>query len=162
MAYINLNVYEEIEARELIDFVRSLDSKCASMSDEDLRMFIYEHINTLVLRYLDTLGVEHGDVEWGDGIDELWEECNDYLNEGKLPKKVTYKEKIEMMKRHLTDLVSEKGEKNAVFEIRTHFLYYLKGLEGSSEIKNMICKETSFENIIKILDNYLNQLDNLL
>lgn len=79
MAYINLNVYEEIEARELIDFVRSLDSKCASMSDEDLRMFIYEHINTLVLRYLDTLGVEH--VEWGDGIDELWEECNDYLND---------------------------------------------------------------------------------
>lgn len=75
MAYINLNVYEEIEARELIDFVRSLDSKCA---DEDLRMFIYEHINTLVLRYL---GVEHGDVEWGDGIDELWEECNDYLND---------------------------------------------------------------------------------
>ena len=83
---------------------------------------------------------------------------NDYLNEGKLPKKVTYKEKIEMMKRHLTDLVSEKGEKNAVLEIRTHFLYYLKGLEGSSEIKNMICKETSYENIIKILDNYLNQL----
>lgn len=73
MAYINLNVYEEIEARELIDFVRSLDSKCASMSDEDLRMFIYEHINTLVLRYLG--------VEWGDGIDELWEECNDYLND---------------------------------------------------------------------------------
>lgn len=52
MAYINLNIYEEIEARELIDFVRSLDSKCASMSDEDLRMFIYEHINTLVLRYI--------------------------------------------------------------------------------------------------------------
>ena len=92
----------------------------------------------------------------------LIKECNDYLNEGKLPKKVTYKEKIEMMKRHLTDLVSEKGEKNAVLEIRTHFLYYLKGLEGSSEIKNMICKETSYENIIKILDNYLNQLDNLL
>lgn len=81
MAYINLNVYEEIEARELIDFVRSLDFKYASMSDEDLRMFIYEHINILVLRYLDTLGVEHGDVEWGDGIDELWEECNDYLND---------------------------------------------------------------------------------
>ena len=55
-----------------------------------------------------------------------------------------------------------KGEKNAVLEIRTHFLYYLKGLEGSSEIKNMICKETSYENIIKILDNYLIQLDNLL
>lgn len=90
----------------------------------------------------------------------LIKECNDYLNEGKLPKKVTYKEKIEMMKRHLTGLVSEKGEKSAVLEIRTHFLYYLKGLEGSSEIKNMICKETSYENIIRILDNYLIQLEN--
>ena len=59
------------------------------------------------------------------------------------------------MKRHLTGLVNEKGEKSAVLEIRTHFLYYLKGLEGSSEIKNIICKETSYENIIKILDNYL-------
>ena len=90
----------------------------------------------------------------------LIKECNDYLNEGKLPKKVTYEEKIEMMKRHLTGLVNEKGEKSAVLEIRTHFLYYLKGLEGSSEIKNLICKETSYENIIKILDNYLIQLEN--
>lgn len=78
MAYINLNVYEEIEARELIDFVRSLDSKCASMFDEDLRMFIYEHINTLVLRYIRSRTWR---CRMGDGIDELWEECNDYLND---------------------------------------------------------------------------------
>lgn len=81
MAYINLNIYEEIEAKDFIDFVKSLNSINTSMSDEDLRRLINEHINTLVLRYLDTLGVEHGDVEWGDGIDKLWEECNDYLND---------------------------------------------------------------------------------
>ena len=81
MAYINLNIYEEIEARDIIDFVRSLNPRYASMSDKDLKKYIDEHINTLVLRYLDRLGVEHGDVEWGDGIDELWEECNDYLND---------------------------------------------------------------------------------
>ena len=81
MAYINLNVYEEIEARDIIDFVRSLNPRYASMSDKDLQKYIDEHISTLVLRYLDRLGVEHGDVEWEDGIDELWEECNDYLND---------------------------------------------------------------------------------
>ena len=81
MAYINLNVYEEIEARDIIDFVRSLNPRYASMSDKDLQKYIDEHISTLVLRYLDKLGVEHGDVEWEDGIDELWEECNDYLND---------------------------------------------------------------------------------
>lgn len=81
MAYINLNVYEEIEARDIIDFVRSLNPRYASMPDKDLQKYIDEHISTLVLRYLDRLGVEHGDVEWGDGIDELWKECNDYLDD---------------------------------------------------------------------------------
>ena len=81
MAYINLNVYEEIEAKDFIDFVKSLNSTCASMSNEDLRMYIDGHTSDLVLKYLDKLGVEHEDILWGDGIDELWEECVDYLDD---------------------------------------------------------------------------------
>ena len=81
MAYINLNVYEEIEAKDFIDFVKSLNSTCASMSNEDLRMYIDEHTSDLVLKYFDKLGVEHEDILWGDGIDELWEECVDYLDD---------------------------------------------------------------------------------
>ena len=81
MAYINLNVYEEIEAKDFINFVKSLNSTCASMSNEDLRMYIDEHTSDLVLKYLDKLGVEHEDILWGDGIDELWEECVDYLDD---------------------------------------------------------------------------------
>ena len=81
MAYINLNVYEEIEAKDFIDFVKSLNSTCASMSNEDLRIYIDEHTSDLVLKYLDKLGVEHEDILWGDGIDELWEECVDYLDD---------------------------------------------------------------------------------
>lgn len=81
MAYINLNIYEEIEAEDFIDFIKTLDSKLASVSNGDLRKFIDENINSLVLKYLDRLGIEYGDVEWGDGIDELWKECDDYLND---------------------------------------------------------------------------------
>ena len=81
MAYINLNVYEEIEAKDFIDFVKSLNSTCASMSNEDLRMYIDGHTSDLVLKYLDKLGVEHEDILWGDGVDELWEECVDYLDD---------------------------------------------------------------------------------
>ena len=88
----------------------------------------------------------------------LVKECNEYLEKGIIPKTVSNEEKINMMKKHLTGLVNEKGEKNAVLEIRTHFLYYLKGMPNSSEIKNMICKENSYENIIKILDDYLKSL----
>ena len=88
----------------------------------------------------------------------LVKECNEYLEKGILPKTISYEEKINMMKNHLTGLVNEKGEKNAVLEIRTHFLYYLKGMPNSGEIKNMICKEISYVNIIKILDDYLKSL----
>ena len=88
----------------------------------------------------------------------LVKECNEYLEKGILPKTISYEEKINMMKNHLTGLVNEKGEKNAVLEIRTHFLYYLKGMPNSGEIKNMICKEISYANIIKILDDYLKSL----
>lgn len=79
MAYINLNIYKEAE--DFINFIKTLDSKLASVSNEDLRKLIDEHINSLVLKYLDRLGIEHEDVEWGDGIDELWKECDDYLND---------------------------------------------------------------------------------
>lgn len=81
MSYINLNVYEEIDAKDIIDFVKSYYPPAGIMSDEDLLMYISEHINDLVLKYLDKLGVEHEDIEWGDGIDELWEECVEYLSD---------------------------------------------------------------------------------
>lgn len=81
MSYINLNVYEEIDARDIIDFVKSYYPPAGIMSDSDLLSYIEEYINTLVPHYLDKLGVEHGDIEWGDGIDELWNECVEYLSD---------------------------------------------------------------------------------
>lgn len=87
----------------------------------------------------------------------LIKECVDYLNDGTLPKEVSKKEKIDMMKRHLHNLVNDKGENAAVMEIRTHFLYYLKGMEGSAEVKNQICKLKTEKDIISVLDNYLNR-----
>lgn len=84
----------------------------------------------------------------------LIKECNDYLEEGQEPKKVTVKMRIEMMKYHLNNLIKEKGEKAAVLEMRTHFLYYLKGLENSSMVKCEICKAKSEKEIINILDKY--------
>lgn len=81
MSFINLNVYEEIDARDIINLVKSHYPPCGIMSDSDLLKYIGEHINTLVLKYLDKLGVEYGDIEWEDGIDELWNECVEYLSD---------------------------------------------------------------------------------
>jgi tRNA-dihydrouridine synthase len=88
----------------------------------------------------------------------LIRDCVNYLEDGTLPFEVTPKEKIEMLRRHFDMLVQDKSEKSAVLEIRTHALWYIKGLPGSAIIKNQICSSKSKEEMFEILDNYLMNL----
>ena len=87
----------------------------------------------------------------------LIKECVDYLEYGIEPKKITIKEKIDMIKRHLNNLLDTKPYKVALLEIRTHAAYYLKGLPQGKELKVKIFKTTSKEEIIELLDEYLEE-----
>lgn len=90
----------------------------------------------------------------------LIKECNEYLKNGNILPKPSIDEKIDMMKRHLKDLIKQKGEKLAVLEMRSHFLYYLKGLPLASQTKNLICKASTYSEIERILNDYLNNIKN--
>lgn len=85
----------------------------------------------------------------------LIKECVDYIDDGIIPKKIGYNEKINMMKKHLEMLLVNTNESQAVLEIRGHLLNYLKGMPENKEIKNNICKCKTSKEIIEILDNYL-------
>lgn len=87
----------------------------------------------------------------------LIKECVEYLDNGKVPDKVSLEDRIKMLKRHFKMLVDDKGEVPALLEIRTHALWYIKGLPGSAKIKNEICQSKSKEEMFDILDNYLNE-----
>ena len=89
----------------------------------------------------------------------LIKECVEYLDSGIEPRPISPKEKINMLKRHFDLLVQDKNEKQAILEIRTHALWYIKGLKGSAAIKNQICQTKTKEEMFSILDNYLNNLD---
>ena len=89
----------------------------------------------------------------------LIKECIEYLDKGVIPKKVSYNEKIDMMKKHYQLLVEDKGEIGASLEIRTFVLYYLKGLPGSKEVKNKICKTKSSKELFNIIDEYKKELE---
>ena len=84
----------------------------------------------------------------------LIKECVEYIDYGKIPEEVTYKEKIDMMKKHFNLLKNDKNEKVATMEIRTHILYYLKGMPNSKEMKNKICMTKSSEELLKVLEEY--------
>ena len=68
------------------------------------------------------------------------------------------KDIIDMIKRHYNLLVEDKGEKLALLEIRSHALWYLKGLKGSAHIKAKICSCKSSQEIFDILEEYYTSL----
>ena len=91
----------------------------------------------------------------------LIKECVDYLENNIHPKEVPFLEKVAMMKKHYELLVQDKNEKLALLEIRSHIIWYLKGMPQSKEIKNLICQSKSTEDIFKIISDYQKYLENL-
>ena len=77
-----------------------------------------------------------------------------YLENNILPKEVTKEERIDMCIKHLNYLLEVKNEKTSVLEMRSHIAWYLKGLEGSNEIKRKIFVSTTMEEIINILNEF--------
>ena len=77
-----------------------------------------------------------------------------YLENNILPKEVTKEERIDMCIKHLNYLLEVKNEKTSVLEMRSHIAWYLKGLEGSNEIKRKIFVSTTKEDIINILNEF--------
>lgn len=81
-------------------------------------------------------------------------ECLEYLEKGKKIAKPTFEEKIDMILKHFKILKIYKGEKKALLEIRTHALWYLKGLKHNAIIKNKITKIKDENELINILNEY--------
>ena len=73
---------------------------------------------------------------------------------------VTNIEKIDMCLKHLKYLNEIKDEKLACLEIRNHISWYLKGINGSNEVKNKIYKMTHICDIISVLTQFREELIN--
>jgi nifR3 family TIM-barrel protein len=87
----------------------------------------------------------------------LIKECVDYLEYGIKPKEVTLEERISMIKKHYELLLEDKNPKLANLQIRSHALWYLKGIKDTANLKKAICKITSKEGLYNLLDEFLKQ-----
>ena len=77
-----------------------------------------------------------------------------YLNDGIEPKSISKDEKIDMCIKHLNYLLKFKSEKVAVLEMRSHIAWYLKGLDGSNEVKKEVFSSNTSEDLVKILEEF--------
>ena len=89
----------------------------------------------------------------------LIKELVSYFDNGEVIDKPSYRDRIEMCFHHMDYLSKIKVEKVCVLEMRSHIAWYLKGLPGSVEVKNMCFKATTINELKEILKNYLNKLD---
>ncbi len=88
----------------------------------------------------------------------LIKECVEYLKNKTILEEPSIKDKLEMIKTHYSLLLKYKTEVQASLEIRSFILYYLKGLPNSKEIKNKICSTKESNEVLKILNDYLETL----
>ena len=84
----------------------------------------------------------------------LIKEINTYLEEGKVLNPPTAKEKIEMCLKHMEYLSKIKPEKLVCLEMRSHVVWYLKGIPGGKNIKEKIYATNNLCDIITILTEF--------
>lgn len=83
-----------------------------------------------------------------------------YLENGTILPEPSYHDRINMCYKHLDYLLKIKSEKVSVLEMRSHVSWYLKSLPGNTSVKKEIMSAKNSEEIKKILNNYLNNLEN--
>lgn len=83
-----------------------------------------------------------------------------YFDTGIILNKPSYKEIIDMCRKHLNYLLELKSEKISVLEMRSHISWYIKGLPKSTEIKKELFTISDAKGIIDLLDRYQDILDN--
>lgn len=82
-----------------------------------------------------------------------------YLTNGELPPNPTYHEKIRIAILHMDRLIDLKGENIAVREMRKHLAWYLKSMPGAAKVRDLIMEESSREQMVRILYNYVDHIE---
>lgn len=87
----------------------------------------------------------------------LIKEINTYLNTGIIINKPSIIDRIDMCFKHLDYLLMFKSEKVSVLEMRSHISWYLKGIDGSQEVKEGCFKAKRKNEIVNILSDFKNK-----
>jgi len=85
----------------------------------------------------------------------LFRELDAYFDKGIIVDKPNNKEIFDTILWHHKLLLDLKGAHLALLEMRSHVAWYIKGMPGSAKIKDLCNRQTNFDEVIKILKDYL-------
>lgn len=82
----------------------------------------------------------------------------EYLTTGVLHPDPEPDEKMRIAILHMDRLIKLRGERTAIPEMRKHIAWYLKGLKGSAGVKERVMEATSRDEVVSILEQYVEDL----
>ncbi|MEE3343663.1 MAG: tRNA dihydrouridine synthase DusB [Bacilli bacterium] len=140
--------------------------------DYDIIRMVKENVSIPVIGNGDVVDIESAKKMFDTGVDAImigrgvlgnpWliRDLVNYYDKGLEPIIISYEDRIKMCFKHLDYLMEIKPEKVAVLEMRSHIAWYIKGLPDSVEVKVECFKAVTAEDIKRILNKYLDKLNN--
>ena len=87
----------------------------------------------------------------------IFEEIINYLS-GKEQRKVTNKEKLDVILEHINLAIAEKGENIAIKEMRKHLAYYVRNGKDASKLREKINQIDTKQELVDCLIEYFNNI----
>ena len=85
----------------------------------------------------------------------IFRELKAYFEDGTIISRPSKEELYTTIMKHYDLLLKLKGERLALLEMRSHVAWYIKGMPGSAKIKDICNKQSDFNEVKKILNDYL-------
>jgi len=89
----------------------------------------------------------------------IFRQANYFLKTGKLLPKPDLQEKLKIIFKHFDSKIKISGTQKAVFEMRKHIAWYVRGLSDSAKLKANLFKLTDVEDIKNMLSDYFLQIE---
>ena len=90
----------------------------------------------------------------------IFKEIKHYLKTGELLPEPSIAEKVELAKEHFIKSLEVKGEPRGIYEMRSHFIGYFKGLPHFKDIKLRLVTSINPKEILQILDEIKEKYNN--
>jgi len=82
----------------------------------------------------------------------------EYLETGSYTKDIDDEEKLKHIVDHMERLISLKGEKIALLEMRSHAAWYIKGMRGATHVKREMSSVSTREELLGLIEEYRSYL----
>ena len=103
-------------------------------------------------RLYDDTGVDYIMIGRGAlGNPWIFREVNAYLSDGRIIPRPDLDEKLDVLSRHITDLVGYKGERVGMREARKHTAYYLKGFKNAAKLRNLAFSMETLDDLKRLI-----------